>query len=183
MAIVGNQVITLSDVRTALALGLIPGSPEPASIDRATERLVERLLVLREVQRYAPPEPPDPQIEERLAAVRARFATPALLAQALDEGGFTDASVRAWVRDDLRIASYLSQRFAAATVPGDEEVNAYYASHRAEFDRANLSFEAAAPVIRDRLSGERRTELIDDWVADLRRRTPVVELWKSGGRH
>jgi hypothetical protein len=178
MAIVGNQVITLSDVRTAIALGLIPAAKDSDPIAAATERLVDRLLVLREVQRYAPPEPPDARIEEQLAAVRARFASPALLAQALDEGGFSETSVRSWVRDDLRIASYLNQRFAAAVVPGDEEVAAYFASHRDEFNRSQTSFEAAAPIIRDRLSGERRAELIEDWIADLRRRTPVVELWR-----
>ena len=47
-----------------------------------------------------------------------------------------------------------------------------------DFDRDGLSFELAAPVIRERLSADRRTELIRDWTADLRRRTAVVELWK-----
>jgi hypothetical protein len=178
MAIVGNQVITLSDVRTAVALGLIAVSKDPDTISPATERLVDRLLILREVQRYAPPEPSDARIEEQLAAVRGRFATPALLAQALEAGGFTESGIRAWVRDDLRIASYLSQRFAAAVVPGDEEVTAYFTAHRDEFDRTQTLFESAAPIIRERLSAERRAELIDDWIADLRRRTPVAELWR-----
>jgi hypothetical protein len=180
MAIVGNQVITLSDVRTAVALGLIPASKDGDPISAATERLIDRLLVLREVQRYAPPEPPDAQIEERLASLRARFATPALLTQTLEAGGFTETSVRAWVRDDLRIESYLGQRFAAAVVPGDDEVSAYFSSHREEFDPIQTGFEAAAPIIRERLSRERRNELINDWIADLRRRTAVVELWKAG---
>lgn len=178
LAIVANQVITLSDVRTAMALGLVPPSTDANPVNGATERLVDRLLVLREVQRYAPPEPPDVRVEEQLAAARGRFATPALYTQALEAGGFTEASVRAWVRDDLRIASYLSQRFAAAVVPGDEDVAAYFAAHREEFDRSQTTFETAAPSIRERLSSERRNELIDDWIADLRRRTPVVELWK-----
>ena len=178
LAIVANQVITLSDVRTAMALGLVAPAQEANPVNGTTERLVDRLLVLREVQRYAPPEPPDARVEEQLAAVRRRFGTPALYTQALEAGGFTEASVRAWGRDDLRIASYLSQRFAAAVVPGDEEVAAYFAAHRDEFDRSQTTFEAAAPIIRERLSSERRSELIDDWIADLRRRTPVVELWK-----
>jgi hypothetical protein len=178
LAIVGNQVITLSDVRTAMALGLVQPSKEPDPVVGATERLVDRLLVLREVQRYAPPEPSDANVEEQLSTVRRRLATPALLAQVLEAGGFTDASVRAWVRDDLRIASYLGQRFAAVGAPGDEEVAAYFAAHREEFDRSQTTLDAAAPIIRERLSAERRSELIDDWIADLRRRTPVVELWR-----
>src|SRR5262245_56920255 len=78
LAIIGNQVITLSDVRTALDLGLVAPSKGADPVIAATERLVDRLLVLREVQRYAPPEPSDVNVEEQLAAVRRRFATEAL---------------------------------------------------------------------------------------------------------
>jgi phosphoserine phosphatase len=72
--------------------------------------------------------------------------------------GFSEARLRAWMRDDLRIAAYLEQRFAAT---------------------ADLTVEQVAPELRERLSAERRAGLIADWIADLRRRTPVVELWKN----
>ena len=177
MAIVGGQVITLSDVRTVMALGLVDQA-RAGSIDAATERLVERLLVLREVQRYPPPEPSDAQIEAELDKIRLRVSQGQLTA-ALNAGGFSEARLRAWVRDDVRIAAYLGQRFAAVGVPSDEDVRAYFTAHRDEFDRKQQSFDAAANDIRDRLSGERRAQLITDWIQDLRRRTTVVELWKA----
>ena len=105
LAIVGGQVITLGDVQTAISLGLVSETDR----DRVTARLVERTLMLREVQRYAPPEPSEAQVDERLAAVRATKD----FARVLQAGGFTEARVNTWVRDDLRIASYLNQRFAA----------------------------------------------------------------------
>jgi hypothetical protein len=179
LAIVGGQVITLTDVQTAIALRLIEPAGQNHSVDTATAKLVERTLVLREVQRYAPPEPTDEQVDERLAAVRNRFSSAAEFARVLDAGGFTAARLRGWVREDLRIASYLDQRFAAVGAPSDEEVSVYYTTHRQEFERLGLGFAAAATIIRDRLSAERRSELIADWVADLRRRTTVVELWKK----
>ena len=177
MAIVGGQVITLSDVRTVMAVGLIDPA-RGASIDAATEQLVERLLVLREVQRYLPPEPSDAQIDAELETIRQRVP-PSELTAALNAGGFSEARLRAWLRDDVRIAAYLGQRFAAVGVPSDEDVRAYYTAHRDEFDRKQQSFDAAANDIRNRLSGERRAQLITDWVQDLRRRTTVVELWKA----
>jgi hypothetical protein len=177
LAIVGGQAITLSDVRTAMALGLLEPS-RAASVDSATEQLVERLLVLREVQRYLPPEPSDAQIDAELEQIRQRLSQ-GQLAGALTAGGFSEARLRTWLRDDVRIAAYLGQRFAAVGVPSDEDVRAYYASHRAEFDQKQLSFEAASAAIRDRLSGERRGQLITDWIQDLRRRTTVVELWRK----
>jgi hypothetical protein len=139
LAIVGGQVITLSDARTAVALGLVgpvAGTAEPGAI---TPRLVDRMLMLREVQRYAPPEPPMAEIDAQVAIVKARFADPASFARVLEAGGVTETWVRAWIRDDRRIASYLDQRFA----------------------------------------DERRDDLVADWLADLRRRTAVVELWRN----
>jgi len=48
VAIVGGAVITLSDVRTALALGLVESSgPDAERV--ATTRLIDRWLVLHEV--------------------------------------------------------------------------------------------------------------------------------------
>ena len=180
LAIVGGQVITLSDVRTATALGLVESAPT-TPMDAAVSQLVDRLLVLREVQRYLPQEPEVAQIESELDGVRRRFASPDLLIAVLEAGGFSETRLRTWIRDDLRIAAYLGQRFAAVGVPGDEEVSAYYASHREEFERQQLAFDAAAVVIRARLSSERRAQLIADWILELRRRTPILEPWKATG--
>ena len=180
LAVVGGQVITLTDVRTAIALGLVDNGAD-RSIDAAATRLIDRLLVLREVQRYLPPEPEEAQIDAALDRIRGRFSSAAEFAAALELGGFNDVRLRAWLRDDVRIAAYLGQRFAAVGVPTDEDVGAYYAAHRDEFTGGGQSSEAVSAVIRDRLSAERRTQLIADWIQDLRRRTTIVELWKSAG--
>jgi hypothetical protein len=179
LAIVGGQVITLSDVQTAAALGLVDGVATTDSVDVATPKLVERLLILREVQRYSPAEPTDAEIAERLAQVQRRFPNLDSFRRVLDAGGFTEARVRAWLRDDLRIAAYLRQRFAAAGAPSEDEVTSYYTQRRDEFDKAGNTVEEAMATIRERLAAERRAELIAAWIGDLRRRTAVIELWRA----
>jgi hypothetical protein len=109
LAIVGGAAITLSDVRTAMALGLVNKTQD---VDIATEALVQRALILREVERYAPPDPEPALVAQRLAALAARM-DPDAWRRTLAAGGFTDSRLRAWVRDDLRISAYLDQRFAA----------------------------------------------------------------------
>jgi hypothetical protein len=141
LAIVGGQAITLSDVRAALLLGLVDDVAQD-DVKTATQRLIERSLVLREVQRYAPIEPAEAAIDARVALLSARFRDADTLRTAMASVAFSDAHLRAWAREDLRIAAYLDQRFAAAGSP------------------------------------ERRTELVRDWIADIRRRTPVVEFTK-----
>ena len=139
LAIVGGQAITLSDVRAALALGLIDTPAAPDVVPAATKALIERTLILREVERYAPPEPPDAAIDERVRAIAARFPGEEAFRAALAAAAFSENLVRAWARDDLRMSAYLDQRF---TDP------------------------------------DKRADLIADWIADLRRRTPIVELVK-----
>jgi hypothetical protein len=179
LAIVHGEVITLADARGAMALGLVEsgGSDE---LRRAVDRLIERSLVLHEVERFAPTEPAIEAVDARLAVAQGRAGTPADLAALLARNGLTEARLRAWVRNDLRIQAYLDQRFAAAGVPSEQEVQAYYAEHRAEFDRGGVPYAEAVPLVRERLAAERRRELIDDWIADLKRRAQVTDLLGPG---
>jgi hypothetical protein len=170
LALVGGQPITLSDARGAIALQLI--DDPKGSLADVTARLVDRALVLREVQRYAPPAPEESAVESRFADIRRRLG--GAFATILETHGLTETRVRGWIRDDLRAQAYLAQRFASASLPSETEVAAVYNRQRAEFDKAGLTFEQAAPIVRERLIEQRRRELVVDWVADLRRRTDVV---------
>lgn len=175
LAIVGTQVITLSDARAAVRLGLVEAAStaDPASV---TQLLVDRELVLREVQRYAPPAPSASAVDARIDELRQRLTPSGEWTRILEETGFTEVRLRAWVRDDLRTVAYLAQRFASASTPTDAEVAVLFTQQRAEFDRTGTTFEQAAPALRERLVVARRRELIADWVSDLRRRTDVVIL-------
>ncbi len=174
LALVGGQPITLSDTRAVVALGLIDPATGPTG--DVVAQLITRELILREVQRYAPASPADSAVEARFAAIRQRFADPAAMAAVLEGHAFSEMRLRAWLRDDLRTEAYLAQRFASASMPGDQEIAAAFTSDKAAFDAKGLSFEQAAPIVRDRLIAARRRELITDWVSDLRRRTEVVIL-------
>ncbi len=175
LAIVGTQAITLGDARAAIRFGLVEAEPGANPV-AATQTLVDRELMLREVQRYAPPPPSEGAVDARMEEIRRRLGGAAGWGTALAEAGFTETRLRAWVRDDLRTVAYLAQRFASASTPTDAEITAAYARQRAEFERSGTTFEQAAPILRSRLEASRRRELIADWVSDLRRRTDVVLL-------
>jgi len=175
LALVGGQPITLSDARAALALGLIEAAPgSPAPMGDGITRLIQRELILREVQRYAPAAPSEPAVDERLAKIRGRFADAVAMHRVLEANGFTDARLRGWVRDDLRTEAYLAQRFASATVPADAEIAREYTQSKAVYDQKFGGFEEAAPAIRQLLVESRRRQLVVDWVSDLERRTEIV---------
>lgn len=173
LAIVGGAVVTQSDVSLVVALDLLE-APAAATPESALAALIDRWLMLHEVARFAPAEPAAAAVEARLAAVRARAGDPALVTRRLSEAGRDASYLTAWVRDDLRIAAYLDQRFASTGTPSELDVTAYAERLAAELHAAGLTGDQALAAARTRLIQERRRELIADWLADLRRRTSVV---------
>jgi hypothetical protein len=116
VAVVDGAPITQSDVAAAMQLGRVPraaGDPMSAAVDA----LVERRLMLEEVDRYAPPDPPEAEITRRFEEIRGRAGD--RFSAVLVEVGLTEAQLRREVRDDLRIDAYLQQRFGT-TQPSEE---------------------------------------------------------------
>lgn len=122
LAVVAGDLIMQSDLRAARELGLVtPG--DGADPDRAIlSQLVDRALILDEVERYAPPEPSPDAIERAFRAVRARFTSDDALAAALARVGFDEKQLRAILRQNLRIRAYLDQRFASETPERGEAI-------------------------------------------------------------
>ena len=84
------------------------------------------------------------------------------------------------MRDDLRIESYLRQRFGASYQPGEEEVARYYRAHESDFIRNGVlrPYDEVRDEARKRLVDDRTASLVSDWVAGLRRRADVTILPK-----
>jgi hypothetical protein len=178
LAVVNGSIVTLSDVRGAMRLGLVEAPPTGPALQGVRERLIERRLTLMEVERYAPPEPPAEKIDARVAATRARFAAAAEFEGAMAESGLMLDELRRHHRDDLRIDAYLQQRFGAALQPTDEDLTTHYRAHEAAFTRGGelRPFDEVRDEVRAALIAERREALIRDWIAGLRRRADIIVL-------
>jgi hypothetical protein len=175
LAVVDGALITQSDAAAAIRLGLVrlPGDPLPAVVDR----LIERQLVLREVDRYAPPDPAEADVDRALDEIRTRPGSPSQFEAILQQTGIGLEQLRRLVRDDLRIESYLQQRFGAIQ-PTEEEILQYYREHAAEFSQGGVlrPFEEAHDIVKAALVAARRAATIGEWVTDLRRRADVNVL-------
>ncbi len=176
LAVVNGAVILQSDSRGALRLGLIEMPAGPEALRAVLDRLIERRLVLIEVNRSGAVDLDEAAVEARMAQVRGRFASDAELQAVLDENGLTHDQVRSFIRDDLRMAAYLQQRFGTTLEPSETEVLAYYRLHPERFTRdgALRAFNAVIEEARTLVTEERRATTIRDWVAGLRRRADVT---------
>jgi hypothetical protein len=113
LAVVAGQLIMQSDVVAVRDLGIVPATAGADPVGSVLSRLIDRELMLVEVDRYAPPEPEAAEIDREVAAVRARFPSDTAFADVLARTGFDVNHVREVVRQDLRLRAYLDQRFTA----------------------------------------------------------------------
>jgi hypothetical protein len=181
LAVAAGQLIMLSDVTAARDLGLVQAGSAADPIESILSALVDRELILAEVDRYAPPEPGADAVDAAVQNVRARLASPEAFTLAMARSGLDEQHVRETLRQDLRIQAYKDQRFTVPP-PTDDELGPYYRDHPQAFTRAGqlVPFDAARPdVVRAFVDG-RRAALIADWVAGLRRRAEVLDLYRVG---
>ena len=184
LATVDGHLVTLSDVRATTALGLTPEPAGAGAGSTALDRWIERLLVLQEVDRFAPPEPAASAVDERVAAVLAPLGAPDAVRATLARLGIDQQWVARWVRDDLRIQAYTEQRFAGSLEPTADELENYYREHAAEFvrDGQELTAEEARAIARTHVMAARRRALLADWLDGLRRRATIVRTERRPSR-
>lgn len=182
LAVVSGGLILLTDAEATIRLGLVP---LPAGMDRiqgALDRLIERRLMLIEVDRYGPPEPSLAEIDAVVKEIDQRVGSGDRMDAILRECGMTVDQLRLWVRDDLRIRAYLQQRFGNQPAPTEDEIVQYYRSHDRDFTRNAVlrPFAGVRDEAREALIAERRALLTREWLAGLRRRTEVNVLYLPG---
>jgi hypothetical protein len=121
LAVVAGQLITLSDVTAATDLGLQSPGGAADPVRAVLDKLIDRELVLAEVDRYAPAEPTADAVDREVQVVRRRFLSPAAFDAALARSGLEEKHLRETLRQDLRMRAYLDQRFSASP---DQRLNA-----------------------------------------------------------
>lgn len=102
VARVGSSAITQTDVDAAVAFGIVDRAD-------ALRQLIDRRLMLAEVNRFPPPEPGATEI--KLLMERMRAASGAETAAVMKRTGVNDDRLAELARDTLRIQGYVQQRF------------------------------------------------------------------------
>ena len=128
LAVVGTQPLTLSEVAAAIQFELVavpPGTKDQTGY--ALDRLIDRRLMLTEVDRFQPPEPDPSEITTQLDRLQARLGSAEAFDKALAVTGTTRDQLRRYFRDNLRTTTYINQRFGTILDPveRDESIAAW----------------------------------------------------------
>jgi hypothetical protein len=180
LARIGTEAITQTDVEALVEFGLIEArSP---TVPAAVQQAIDRQLILKEVTRFPSAGPAAADVEQQLAAMKARVGD--RLGQMLQITGLDEDRLRGLARDTLRIRMYLQQRFGIANQVGEDEARKYFEAHREEFTRNGmpLTFEEAAAEARQRAAATRVQGAVSLWLQDLRVRSDVALVTSPSGQ-
>lgn len=179
VAVVDSDVIMLSDVRTVTTFGLMPDARNETDV---LTRLIDRALILAEVNRFIVPEPGVGVIEAKLDELRSSFPTPEAFLHALAEVGLTETGLARVLLKGWRVENYLEQRFGSTVQPTEAELARYYRGRINQYSIGGETqpFDQIRDQVQRDLHGERQRTLIADWIARLNLRVKVTRLDEEG---
>ena len=111
LAIVDGQIIMHSDVRAFIDLGLVDIPAGPSQEAEVLTWLIERQVVIDQVDRFVVTEPDSGTVDRRLAHVRSQLSGDSDLELILDRVGLAPDDLRQLIVDDIRRDAYLTDRF------------------------------------------------------------------------
>jgi hypothetical protein len=126
VARIGTAALTQTDVDAAVAFGVVDrqaGDP--------VKQMIERRLVIAEVNRFPPPEPSEMAINELVAKMKATGG--AETAAVMKRTGVDEKRLAEFARETLRIQAYVAQRFGSGPRP-DQQRAQWLAGLRARGD-------------------------------------------------
>ena len=167
-----------SDVRAFIDLKLVDVAQDAEPEATTLTRLIERWLILDQVDRDVVADPPAAIMERQLTDVRTSFSSEEVFIRTLDQVGYTTDDLQQVLRDNIRRDAYLEDRFMAVRLPSDDQLREYFEAHKDELTQSGrpLTFAEARPFVLKRLAGELRAGMIADWVEGLVRRAEVVRM-------
>jgi parvulin-like peptidyl-prolyl isomerase len=177
-AVVGKYAIKTSDVdRDLRVTQFLNGDAPDLSLPqrrKALQRLIDQELIRNDLAQAGNTSHLSGEATDILAQLRKdRFkGSQEALSAELRRRGLTPAQVSDQLQWQLVVLQYIDQRFRPGVLVSEDEMNAYYAEHKAELMRqypGNTTTESMLPRIREVLEGERINRNFEEWLQEVRR--------------
>jgi hypothetical protein len=176
VAVVDTHSITLSELaaetRVRLALDHGPEAaalqPDRALLAAALRKTIEERVVLGEVERMKLFDVDHVEIEALLARLRSRFPSPAAYEAFTRSIDLDEDEIGAVLGRELRVARYLDNRLKLAAQIREGEID--------EAAKGRKLTAAEREALREKLGQEKYQRLLQELLADLRRRATVRVL-------
>jgi len=174
--IVGQQTITQlqldEEIRVTALLNQRPVARDAETRRAAADRLVEQLLIRREMEQSRYPLPSEQEVNQYVEQIRTQNGGQAGLAKALATHDVTESTLRQHLESQLVALRFIEYRFQPDATVSDEDIEAAYRRQASDKKTPRES-------IRAMLSEERTDAALNAWLAETRRQINIVYLDKS----
>lgn len=179
---VGDGVITVSDIDRHIRLSaMFSGEKPDLSVENRrehAEKLVEQLLMQREMKSgigMEMPEEPDPQFS---AILKARYPTDEAYAKALLDYDVTHEAVRGYLLWLTMVNRFIDVRFRPGVHLREPELRDYYENTWIQEYQRNHGgkappLEEARAEVEDAMLADRANHALDRWLGEMRTQTRI----------
>ena len=173
VASVNNDVITLSELRQAVAFNrAMGGTGTGRQMERETlEGLINRSLLLQEAGRIHLVEVSEADVAAEQERLRGRFGTDDAYRAFLAGTGLTEAQLERMLGERLLVERFVQKKIGLFARVSHDEAQSYYAEHAAEF--RGLRFTEVQAQITALLSEQKTEQQLTQYLADLRARADI----------
>lgn len=181
----GTQVITElqldEEMRVTAFLNRQPADHTPAARRAAANRLVDQMLVEREMNLSRYPLPSATDVQEYFDQVKKQYGTETNFEQALARYDLTDSVLRAHLALQLTMMHFIDYRFRPEVAISSAQVSKYYQAHLKDWAAAHgdappPSLSESRESIRKLLVANQADKALDAWLKDTRGRMRLVYL-------
>lgn len=184
----GQQVITElqldEELRVAAFLNHQPIDRSAKAKRAAVDRLIEQLLIQREMELSHYPPPPAADVDTFLEQVRAGISSWGDFDETLRKYNLSEAVLTEHLAMQLSTLQFIEFRFRPELGISPADIESYY---QGELARWKGEHEGAKPPtladsresIRRTLAEQRTDEALDTWLAESRKQLSIVYLDKS----
>ena len=183
VAEVGDQVITLTDLRWQIALHNYPTPQTEAEmhqLDRdVLDQLINQHLIARDISKTPFVEVTEDELNKFFDNYIQRFGSREKLDERLRELGMTGTDLRRILRRELAVNKFIEMRFEPFVIILPDEIEAYYQNEYVpELEKKGLpvpDLSIVRETIRQILTVRRTTTQLEEWVQNARSRTQIRE--------
>lgn len=184
--VVGRHVVTELQLDEELRVtAFLNGKPVVRATDtrrEAADRLVEQLLIRREMDLNHYPFPETQEVTTYLEQIAAQFGTPDEFRQRLTAYNLSEDVLRDHLALQLMTLKFIEYRFSSDLSVSDDAIQAAYRNEVARDNRQGVNpppFSAVKESIKQQLLDERTDQALDNWLEETRKQVNIVYLDKT----
>jgi peptidyl-prolyl cis-trans isomerase SurA len=173
VASVNNDVITLSELRQAVAFNAaLGGKGNGRQLERETrDGLINGRLLLQEAYRLKFAEASEQDIAAEVGRLRQRLGSDDAYREFLDRTGLTEERLMRMLGDRLLIERFVEKKIGLFARVSRDEAQSYFQDHPNEFK--DKRFAQVQKSITELLSQQKVSQQLDQYIAELRDRAVI----------